>query len=193
MSVPRRGRSLSIKKRRNRDKPLKARHLLVAYPNPNDTHCITSTIVYLYALFSYYYCFLNSNGWRLSSTSWLWLSSLGMTPFDTYPSPCSSGSMVSIVTFGKTCSGAKNSRTGTLNFGLYKKDFENLGIVLWCFQELCFRKWRKGEGGFIKVALCISVHQTNYFCATILHRYGTGLSPKSVYFSAGSLTLYKGL
>jgi hypothetical protein len=29
--------------------------------------------------------------------------------------------------------------------------------------------------------------------ATTLPRYGTGLSPKFVYFSAGSLSLYKGL
>jgi hypothetical protein len=45
---------------------------------------------------------------------------------------------------------------------------------------------------FWKIALCISVCQTNYSCATTLPRYGTGPSLKSVCFSAGSLILYKG-
>jgi hypothetical protein len=43
-----------------------------------------------------------------------------------------------------------------------------------------------------KMALCISVRQTNYSYATTLPRYGTGPSLKSVCFSAGSLILYKG-
>jgi Fe-S-cluster-containing hydrogenase component 2 len=51
--VPRKGRCTSTKKRRTRDKLLKESHLLVAYLNPNNTHCITSTLVYQYALFSY--------------------------------------------------------------------------------------------------------------------------------------------
>jgi hypothetical protein len=42
------------------------------------------------------------------------------------------------------------------------------------------------------MALCISVHQTNYSRATTLPRYGTGPSMKSVCFSAGSLIIYKG-
>jgi hypothetical protein len=51
----------------------------------------------------------------------------------------------------------------------------------------------EGVGGFIKkIALCISVRQTNYSRATTLPRYGTGPSLKSVCFSAGSLILYKG-
>jgi hypothetical protein len=36
MSVRRRGKSLNIKKKEIRDKPLKASHLLVAYLNPNN-------------------------------------------------------------------------------------------------------------------------------------------------------------
>jgi hypothetical protein len=36
--------------------------------------------------FLYCYCLSSSNGWRLSSTSHL-LSSLGMTPVDTYSYP----------------------------------------------------------------------------------------------------------
>jgi hypothetical protein len=61
--------------------------------------------------------------------------------------------MVSIVTFGKTCSGAKNSRMGTLNFGLYKKDFENLGIVLYSiemFSRVVFQKMEKRRRRFYK-------------------------------------------
>jgi hypothetical protein len=50
----------------------------------------------------------------------------------------------------------------------------------------------EGVGGFLKMALCISVRQTNYSHATTLPRYGTGPSLKSVCFSAGSLILYKG-
>jgi hypothetical protein len=79
--------------------------------------------------------------------------------------------------------------------------FENLGVEFYS-TEMFFRKWfyvngvekgEKGEEGFITVALCISVRQTNYLCATTLPRYGMGLSSKFVCFSAGSLILYKGL
>jgi hypothetical protein len=45
---------------------------------------------------------------------------------------------------------------------------------------------------FWKVALCISVHQTNYSRATTLPRYRTGLSLKFICFSAGSLTTIYG-
>jgi hypothetical protein len=41
------------------------------------------------------------------------------------------------------------------------------------------------------MASCISVCQTDYFRATILPRYGTGLSLKSVCFRAASLILYR--
>jgi hypothetical protein len=51
----------------------------------------------------------------------------------------------------------------------------------------------EGVGGFLKMALCISVCQTNYPRATTLPRYGTGPSLKFICFSAGSLILYKGL
>jgi hypothetical protein len=51
----------------------------------------------------------------------------------------------------------------------------------------------EGVGGFLKMALCISVRQTNYSRATTLPRYGTWLSLKFICFSAGSLVLYKGL
>jgi hypothetical protein len=51
----------------------------------------------------------------------------------------------------------------------------------------------EGVGGFLKRALCISVRQTNYPRATTLPWNGMGLSLKFIYFSAGSLVLYKGL
>jgi hypothetical protein len=50
----------------------------------------------------------------------------------------------------------------------------------------------EGVGGFLKKrALCTSVRQTNYPCATTLPWNGTGLSLKFIRFSAGSLVLYK--
>jgi hypothetical protein len=51
----------------------------------------------------------------------------------------------------------------------------------------------KAVGGFLKMALCISVRQTNYPHATTLPRYWTGPSLKFICFSVGSLVLYKGL
>jgi hypothetical protein len=46
------GESLNIKKRKIRDKPLKASHLLVAYLNPNIPLCIVLLLFSYYALFS---------------------------------------------------------------------------------------------------------------------------------------------
>jgi hypothetical protein len=43
---------------------------------------------------------------------------------------------------------------GTLSWDFTKKDFKNLGIVLYSIEmlleKLCFGKWRKGEERFIK-------------------------------------------
>jgi hypothetical protein len=51
----------------------------------------------------------------------------------------------------------------------------------------------KGVGGF-QMTLVITRYQPEQLTrATILPRYGTGLSLKFICFSAGSLTLYKGL
>jgi hypothetical protein len=50
----------------------------------------------------------------------------------------------------------------------------------------------KGDGGF-QVTLVITRYPPKQLTrATTLPRYGTGLSPKFICFSAGSLTLYKG-
>jgi hypothetical protein len=77
--------------------------------------------------------------------------------------------------------------------GLYKKDFENLGIVLYSieiYSENCvLENGEKEEKGFVKMALCISVRQTNYLCATTSPWCGMGHSPKLNCFSAGSLIL----
>jgi hypothetical protein len=55
------------------------------------------------------------------------ISSSWMTPiFTPIYSPELVALMVSIIAFGKLCSGAKNYRLGTL-----KWDFENVGIVLY--------------------------------------------------------------
>jgi hypothetical protein len=49
---------------------------------------------------------------------------------DTYLFPRISGVMVSIIAFGKLCSGAKTLGWEHSN-GTFKNDFENLGIVLY--------------------------------------------------------------
>jgi hypothetical protein len=52
----------------------------------------------------------------------------------------------------------------------------------------------EGVDGFRKRHWCFFVvAQSNYPRATTLPRYGMGLSLKFICFSAGSLTLYKGL
>jgi hypothetical protein len=51
----------------------------------------------------------------------------------------------------------------------------------------------KGVGDF-QMTLVITRYPPKQFTrATTLPQYGTGLSSKFIYFSAGSLTLYKGL
>jgi hypothetical protein len=47
MSVRRKEKSLSIKRKRIRDKPLKASHLLVAYLNPIITLCIVLLLFFI--------------------------------------------------------------------------------------------------------------------------------------------------
>jgi hypothetical protein len=76
--------------------------------------------------------------------------------------------MVSIKVFGKTRSGAKNSRIGNTLRKDFENVFENLGVVntpLKAFQMFFYKHGAglgsKGVSGFIKVALCISVRQTN--------------------------------
>jgi hypothetical protein len=51
----------------------------------------------------------------------------------------------------------------------------------------------KGDGGFQMTLVITRYPPEQLTRATTLPRYGTGLSPKFIYFSAGSLTLYKGL
>jgi hypothetical protein len=73
---------------------------------------------------------------------------------DTYLFPSISGVMVSIIAFGKLCSGAKTLGWEHSN-GTLKDDFENLGIVLYSTEivfrkNICSGKWRNGGGGFMK-------------------------------------------
>jgi hypothetical protein len=51
----------------------------------------------------------------------------------------------------------------------------------------------KGVGGFQMTLVITRYPQEQFTRATTLPRYGTGLSLKFIYFSAGSLILYKGL
>jgi hypothetical protein len=69
-------------------------------------------------------------------------------------------------------------------------DFKKMGLkIRWGCLSL---SWRQEE--FYKKALVFVCSRSEQLtCATILSWYGTGLSPKFVCFSAGSLTLYKGL
>jgi hypothetical protein len=55
-SVRRKEKSSNIKRKRTRDRPLKASHLLVASLNPIITLCIVFTTDFQYALFPYCYC-----------------------------------------------------------------------------------------------------------------------------------------
>jgi hypothetical protein len=77
--------------------------------------------------------------------------------------------------------------------------FENLGVVSTPLK--CFQKWfwtngvgqgGKRSGGFKKRHWLLCIHPGQLTLATTLPRYGTGLSPKFVCLSAGSLALYKG-
>jgi hypothetical protein len=81
-----------------------------------------------------------------------------------------------------------------------KMFFENLGVAstpLRCFtnglEQMVMLMEDKGDGGF-QMTLVITRYPPEQFTrATTLPRYGTGLSPKFICLSAGSLTLYKGL
>jgi hypothetical protein len=84
----------------------------------------------------------------------------------------------------------------------FKSVFENLGVVstpLKCFLKDFWDKWKMGNerkevGGFPRKDIGDYVFtRGNLIHATTLPRYGTGLSSKFIYLSAGSLTLYKGL
>jgi hypothetical protein len=95
------------------------------------------------------------------------LSSLKMTPLSPTQHPCSRDLMISIKVIGKLCSGAKNSRMGKLS-EKFRKWFQKSWSSIYSTEV--FSKWfwtnkvgygRKGVGGFIKVALFISVRQTN--------------------------------
>jgi hypothetical protein len=89
---------------------------------------------------------------------------------------------------------------GTLK-GHFENDFENLVVRFYStkmFSKMGLYKWRwkgeKGAGGFIKRHWWFFVvTRNNLSRATTLPGYGMGLSPKFICFSAGSLTLYKGL
>jgi hypothetical protein len=87
--------------------------------------------------------------------------------------------MVSIIAFGKFCSGAKTLGWEHSN-GTLKNDFENLGIVLYSTEVflgkyIFWKMEENGDGEFKKKALCISVRQTNLTRATTLPWYGMGL------------------
>jgi hypothetical protein len=97
---------------------------LVASLNPNFTLHVLSMFTKLHAFILI--LLLNSNCWRLGSTSQI-LPSLWMAPFHHLLISWISGLMVSIMAFGKTCSGAKTLGWEHSNETL-KNDFKNLGM-----------------------------------------------------------------
>jgi hypothetical protein len=110
--------------------------------------------------------------------------------------------MVSIMIFGKLCSGAKTLGREHSN-GSLKNDFENLGMECYSidgfqneFENMVgmFIPEIEGMKKFYKKALVVLSSRLEQLThATTLPWYGMGLSPKFVCFSAGRLTLYMGL
>jgi hypothetical protein len=81
------GRSLSIKRKEIRDKPLKASHLLVAYLNPNITPCIVLPLFILLCIVFYiaiilYIAIVGDLAPQVDL-----ISSIEMTPLVTYSTP----------------------------------------------------------------------------------------------------------
>jgi hypothetical protein len=96
---------------------------------------------------------------------------------DTYLFPRISGVMVSIIAFGKLCSGAKTLGWEHSN-GTLKNDFENLGIVLYS-SEMFSGKYVLENGGrswwFYKKALVFLCSRSEQLTrATTLPWYGGG-------------------
>jgi hypothetical protein len=115
MSVRRRERSLSTKKKEIRDKPTKASHLLVAYLNPTITSCIAVLLFFLSCiLFLYCYYSQDNNSWRLSSTSRLDILHRGDTPCDLFNTPLIRDVMISIKVFRKLVVEPKTLGLGSL-------------------------------------------------------------------------------
>jgi hypothetical protein len=101
--------------------------------------------------------------------------------------------MISIKVFGKTCSGAKNSRMGKLlkkfrkwfrkpwssiySTKMFLNDFWKNGVGLWKKRSWWFYK---------KTLVFLCSHSKQLTRATTLPRYGTGLSPKFICFSVGA-------
>jgi hypothetical protein len=145
---------------------------------------------------------LDSNYWRLGSTSQL-LSSLWMTPSRHLLIPWVSGMMVSIMTFGRPCSGAKTLGWEHSKMRFWKciwKPWNGKLFHWWISKKMGLKNnvgclslsWRKEE--FYKKALVFLCSRSEQLTrATTLPWYGTGLSPKFVSFSAGRLIPYKGL
>jgi hypothetical protein len=86
-SAPKRGKYLSIGKKKTRDRPTKASHLLVAYLNPIITLCIALLLLSYYALFFHipiilYIAIVGDLAPQVDL-----ISSIEMTPLVTYSTP----------------------------------------------------------------------------------------------------------
>jgi hypothetical protein len=118
-----------------------------------------------------------------------------MTPLVTYSiPPIIRDLMVSIKVFGKLIVEPKTLGLGILSgkiSKMFRKPWSScypIEMFTNGFINMELDMGDEGVGGFLKMALCISVRQTNYPRAATLPRYGTGLSLKFICFSAGSLT-----
>jgi hypothetical protein len=120
-SVRRKVKCTSTRKKRTRDKPTKASHLLVAYLNHTITPCIALLLFFLLCIvFLYCYYSLDSNSWRLSSTSRLDIICRDDTPCDLFNTPLIRDLMVSIKVFGKLVVEPKTLGLGILSGNFLK-------------------------------------------------------------------------
>jgi hypothetical protein len=130
---------LGIKKKRTRDKPLKANHLLAAYLNPTKSLSIVSLLFHCYALIFFiatisYIAIVGDLRPQVDL-----ISSSKMTPLTPIQHLYIRDLVVSIKVFGKLLVEPK-----TLGWENSQKSFENLGVVstpLNCLLNDFWDKW----------------------------------------------------
>jgi hypothetical protein len=129
------------------------------------------------------------------------ISSIKMTPLTPTQHPYIRDLMISIKVFGKLVVELKKTLGWENTRKSFENGFENLGVVstpLKCFLNDFSKNgiglWKKRSWWFYKKTLVFLCSQSEQLTrANTLPQYGTGLSPKFICFSAGSLILYKGL
>jgi hypothetical protein len=103
------------------------KHLLVAYLNPTITPCIALfQFILLCIVLLYCYHSLDSNSWRLSSTSRLDIIHRDDTPCDLFNTPLIRDMMISIKVFGKLVVEPKTLGLGILSGKISKMFLKTL-------------------------------------------------------------------